>query len=47
MCMQCIANGAVYVGGAVGALQVLRVRAKRQRLSPDREPEVPTSEPSR
>jgi hypothetical protein len=31
MCMQCVANGVVYVGGAVGALQVLKVRARRQR----------------
>ena len=29
--MQCVADGATYVGGAVGALQVLKVRARRRR----------------
>lgn len=34
MCMQCVAEGTTYVGGAVGALQVLKVRARgvRRRL---------------
>ena len=32
--MQCVANSTVYVGGAVAALQVLRVRARRQRDLP-------------
>jgi hypothetical protein len=31
MCMQCAAEGATYVGGAVGALQVLKVRARGRR----------------
>ena len=30
MCMQCVANSAIYVGGAVGALQVLKVKARRR-----------------
>jgi hypothetical protein len=32
MCMQCVAEGVTYVGGAVGALQVLKVRARGARL---------------
>lgn len=31
MCMQCVASNGVYVAGAVGALQVLRARARRSR----------------
>lgn len=45
MCLQCVADGATYVGGAVGALQVLKVRARRRRTSTGREPvDVPTQE---
>ena len=42
MCMQCVAEGVTYVGGAVGALQVLKVRARgadrrrRRRSDPER-----------
>jgi hypothetical protein len=32
MCMQCVAEGVTYVGGAVGALQVLKARARGARL---------------
>lgn len=31
MCLQCVAEGSTYVGGAVGALQVLKVRARSRR----------------
>lgn len=34
MCATCVAQGVVYVGGAVGALQVLAHRARR-RSQPD------------
>lgn len=33
MCMQCVAEGVTYVGGAVGALQVMKVRARHSRLA--------------
>ncbi len=47
MCMQCVAEGATYVGGAVGALQVLKLRARssRRRLTAADEP-GPSSEPA-
>ena len=32
MCANCVAQGAAYVGGAVGALQVMRARARHRRL---------------
>ena len=34
MCMQCVAEGVTYVGGAVGALQVLKMRARGARQRP-------------
>ncbi len=37
MCMQCVAEGVTYVGGAVGALQVLKVRARASAPPTDRE----------
>ena len=33
MCANCVAQGAAYVGGAVGALQVMRARARHRRLA--------------
>jgi hypothetical protein len=32
MCASCVAQGVAYVGGAVGALQVMRARARMRRL---------------
>jgi hypothetical protein len=40
--MQCVAEGGVYVGGAVGALQVLKVRARAARRRP---PGAPVPDP--
>jgi hypothetical protein len=47
MCANCVAQGAAYVGGAVGALQVMRARARHRRLerqlarTGDRSPATP------
>ena len=32
MCVNCVAEGIVYVGGALGGLQVMAVRARSKRL---------------
>ncbi len=45
MCMQCVAGGVVYVGGAVGVLQVLKARARRARVGrAERVPSAPHPE---
>jgi hypothetical protein len=31
MCATCVAQGVTYVGGAVGALQVMRIKARLRR----------------
>ena len=31
--MQCVGEGATYVGGAIGALQIMKVRASRTRVA--------------
>lgn len=31
--MQCVGEGATYVGGAIGALQIMKVRASRSRAA--------------
>ena len=33
MCVSCVAQGIVYVGGAVGGLQVMAHRARHKRLA--------------
>ena len=44
--MQCVGNGVVYVAGAVGALQVLRARARKQARADDRQDvNAPDGEP--
>jgi hypothetical protein len=44
MCASCVAQGAVYVGGAVAGLQVMAARARHRRAAgapaPTGEPEV-------
>jgi hypothetical protein len=45
MCMQCVAEGATYVGGAVGVLQVLKVRARGARLRRPRADEATSDQP--
>jgi hypothetical protein len=36
MCAQCVAQGAVYVGGALASLQVMAARARNRRRSDTR-----------
>ena len=38
MCVNCVAQGIVYVGGAVGGLQVMAHRARHKRLAQEQEP---------
>ena len=45
MCMQCVAEGTTYVAGAVGALQVLKVRARSSRLRRTPADETPVDAP--
>jgi hypothetical protein len=40
MCAACVAQGVTYVGGAIGALQVMRVRARVRRTGRDGEPQA-------
>jgi hypothetical protein len=43
MCAACVAQGVVYVGGAVAGLQVMRARAKATRTraeAPEPEPDA-------
>lgn len=40
MCVNCVAQGGVYLGGAVGAMQVMAHRARQRRLVQDA-PEQP------
>ena len=54
MCVNCVAQGAVYLGGAVGGLQVMAARARHKRLAqeaadpaPDREPVAHEPQPDR
>lgn len=42
MCAACVAQGIVYVGGALGGLQVMAARAKARRGGDD---PAPPSEP--
>ena len=46
--MNCVAQGAVYVGGAVGVLQVMAARAaaKRQRDGSEPTPPAQSTEPT-
>ena len=47
MCAACVAQGAVYVGGAVAGLQVMRARARHRldaRRAADAAPEHPDRE---
>jgi hypothetical protein len=40
MCAACVAQGVTYVGGAIGALQVMRIRARVRRTGRDGEPQA-------
>jgi hypothetical protein len=42
MCAACVAQGVVYVGGAVAGLQVMAVRARVRRHGEDAGPTGPT-----
>lgn len=48
MCANCVAQGAVYVGGALGALRVMGARARARRLAerPAADPADDTAVPS-
>ena len=45
MCAACVAQGVVYVGGAVAGLQVMAVRARVRRHGEDAGPTGPTVPP--
>jgi hypothetical protein len=45
MCAACVAQGVVYVGGAVAGLQVLGARAKARRTRKDAPAPEPASGP--
>lgn len=45
MCLQCVAEGSAYVGTAVGALQVMKLRARSRRLGATAAGEPADAEP--
>jgi hypothetical protein len=44
MCATCVAQGVVYLGGAVGSLRVMAARAEAKRLRPAPSPPAASGE---